>query len=83
VRQPWAGAGRGSTRRWRERRRWVLKDSPLCLACQAEGRVALATEIDHVVPVARGGTDDYPNLQPLCSAHHRAKTQREQRRGGA
>lgn len=39
---------------------------------------APATEVDHIVPVARGGalySDE--NLQDLCSECHRAKTQGE------
>jgi hypothetical protein len=30
-------------------------------------------EIDHIIPVARGGTDDLSNLQPLTVEHNRMK----------
>jgi 5-methylcytosine-specific restriction endonuclease McrA len=40
-----------------------------CLKCGN-----LATDIDHIVEVANGGTDDIENLQPLCNACHKAKT---------
>ena len=30
-------------------------------------------EIDHIVPVASGGTDDLPNLQPLHWKNNRSK----------
>ena len=33
-----------------------------------------AEQIDHVIPLALGGTDDYSNLQPLCKLCHKAKT---------
>lgn len=33
-----------------------------------------ATEIDHVVPIARGGVDGIANLLPSCMACNRAKT---------
>jgi 5-methylcytosine-specific restriction protein A len=45
--------------------------------CHAAGRVVLATQRDHVVPLAEGGRDDDSNIQPLCEDCHRSKTQRE------
>ncbi len=30
-------------------------------------------EIDHIVPIAKGGTNDRENLQPLCFQCHRRK----------
>jgi hypothetical protein len=33
-----------------------------------------ATEVDHILEVANGGTDDVENLQPLCNVCHKAKT---------
>ena len=33
-------------------------------------------EIDHIVPVSRGGTDDLENLQPLCWTTNREKADR-------
>lgn len=35
-------------------------------------------QIDHITPVALGGTNDEANLQALCPNCHSAKTQREQ-----
>lgn len=65
--------GRANQRR-RER---ILSAQPLCVLCQAEGRVALATEVDHVVPLWAGGSEDDSNLAGLCSACHRAKSAKE------
>ncbi|MBF6822601.1 HNH endonuclease, partial [Acinetobacter baumannii] len=39
-------------------------------------------ELDHIVNVARGGTDDESNLQSLCVPCHKKKTQQESRQGG-
>ena len=47
---------------------------PLCVMCKAEGKVTLATDLDHIIPLFKGGTDDLNNLQGLCSDHHRIKT---------
>lgn len=41
------------------------------------GCLVAATEVDHVIPIAQGGTDDPNNLQSTCSACHRRKTQHE------
>lgn len=59
------------------RRARLLRDQPLCKACESAGRVALATELDHIEPLSRGGVDDESNLQPLCYRCHKTKTQAE------
>lgn len=46
----------------------------LCVACEAKGRVTLATEVDHIVPLHKGGPDTDENTQPLCGECHAAKT---------
>ncbi len=56
------------------RRRQWFQEYPLCVHCVAAGRVTLATELDHVVPLFKGGADDETNLQGLCAEHHKAKT---------
>lgn len=38
---------------------------------------ARATDVDHIVNEANGGTDDDDNLRSLCPPHHRAKTAAE------
>ena len=38
-----------------------------------------AEQLDHKIPLALGGTDDWNNLQPLCKACHRAKTSEDLR----
>lgn len=60
-------------------RREILSESPLCVMCSAEGRVTIATELDHRTPLAKGGTHARENLQPLCREHHLAKTAKEAR----
>ena len=46
-------------------RKLVLAQSPHCARCGAP-----ATEVHHVVPLSRGGTNDVTNLVPLCRACH-------------
>lgn len=65
-------------RRWRKARALFLSKHPLCLHCQAEGRVTAACEVDHIRP-HRGDERlfwDESNWQGLCKPHHSAKTAR-------
>lgn len=62
-----------------ERRRRVFRRNPLCVPCEAAGRVTLATVADHIVPLADGGRDSEDNLQGICHDCHVAKTSDENR----
>ncbi len=64
-------------RPWRRKRAAWLAEHPLCCACEAKGRVAVAVIVDHVVPLWRGGADDASNYQSLCGPDHAAKSARE------
>lgn len=57
---------------WRALRRQVLAEEPHCRACGGP-----ASEVDHIVPLSRGGSRDRSNLQALCRECHREKTRRE------
>lgn len=61
----------------------MKRDQYLCQLCKQKGRITEATEMDHIVNVAEGGTDDECNLQSLCTPCHDAKSQAEARRGMA
>jgi len=47
----------------------LLRSQSQCQECGAIENL----EIDHVIPVSRGGTSDYDNLQVLCRACNRRK----------
>ncbi|OYX77869.1 MAG: hypothetical protein B7Y82_04730 [Sphingomonadales bacterium 32-65-25] len=68
---------RKSGRPWQRLRRAILAAEPLCRLCMAKGRVAVAVEIDHETPLAKGGTDDPANLRPLCRDCHLDATRRQ------
>ena len=72
---------RGYGAAWEKLRAEVLKrDEGLCQPCLfGQMRPTPATEVDHIVPKAQGGTDDPSNLQSICTSCHRAKTSRESR----
>jgi 5-methylcytosine-specific restriction endonuclease McrA len=66
---------RGYGYQWEKARQIALsRDNYLCQHCLKKNRATPAQEVDHIVPKAKGGTDDIDNLQSLCPPCHRAKT---------
>lgn len=65
---------RGYTRQWGSLRRVCIACNPLCVHCKADGRTVAAQEVDHIVPLSKGGTHDEYNLQALCKSCHSKKT---------
>lgn len=66
---------RGYGAAWDKLRVFVLRrDKGLCQPCLKRGRTELATEVDHIIPKAKGGTDDEANCQAICRACHADKT---------
>jgi 5-methylcytosine-specific restriction protein A len=81
-RQRPSAARRGYGRRWRRARAYLARH-PLCVQCQAAGRIEPSTTVDHVVP-HRGDQKlfcDEANWAALCKRCHDAKTAREGRWG--
>lgn len=77
------GKKRTGTAAWKTTRLRILKrdrwacqwrDSRFLPICGAR-----ATDVDHIVAEANGGTDDDTNLQSLCPDHHKRKTALERR----
>ena len=50
-----------------------LNDGYRCRECGASKEDGATLEIDHIIPVAKGGTNDISNLQTLCKECNRAK----------
>lgn len=80
---------RGYGWKWRQTRERILRrDNGICQPCYKQGRVHMATEVDHVVNKAKakamGWTQEQidadSNLQAINSECHKAKTQAEKRR---
>jgi len=69
---------RGYDALWRRIRIAHLRREPLCRFCEAKGVMTAATEVDHIVALADGGTHDDANLRSLCHFCHSARTARDQ-----
>lgn len=71
---------RGYGADWRRVRQAVLAAEPLCRFCAADGRVTVATEVDHIEPF-QGLADPLrlapSNCRPLCQPCHRQRTARQ------
>lgn len=66
---------RGYGSAWVKTRANILKrDRHLCIPCLMGGRPTPATQVDHIKPKAKGGTDDPTNLQSICDDCHKLKT---------
>lgn len=58
----------------RQRQRRLRHTNGLCELCLAAGLTRLADVVDHIVPLARGGSDEDVNTRNLCDEHHREVT---------
>ena len=58
----------------------LFTSKPLCAECERQGRLRLATQRDHIKPLAEGGADDGDNVQGLCFDCHEAKSLQERLR---
>lgn len=65
---------RGYDRKWRRVRAHYLRKSPVCEHC---GDVA--SEVDHITPLADGGTHRHDNLRALCKPCHSRRTAADHR----
>ena len=57
-------------RKWMRLREMVLIEEPMCMLCGQRP----STQVDHKIPICKGGTDERDNLQGTCFECHEAKT---------
>ncbi len=61
---------RTTGRRWMKLKHVVLVEEPVCRICERKPSL----EVDHIVPICKGGTDTRDNLQGVCLECHEDKT---------
>lgn len=61
-------------RRGMEQRQRRLDRDPLCADCRTHGFVTIATRVDHIVPLSKGGPDTDENTRNLCEPCHEKRT---------
>jgi 5-methylcytosine-specific restriction protein A len=72
-------------RDWPHRRNTVLKRSGHQCEVVVDGVRCpnVATQVDHIINVAEGGSHDLSNLAAICIPHHATKSKAEAARGRA
>ena len=83
VQKPQTSAQKGYGYRWQKARATYLAHNPLCVMCEKDGRVTLATVVDHKIP-HKGDQQlfwDSGNWQSLCKRHHDSDKQMLEKSG--
>ncbi|NCP10369.1 MAG: HNH endonuclease [Sphingomonadales bacterium] len=80
--KPWAPTPAFRDRRKRGRagqrdRAQVIAEEPFCRLCLKRGKHVRTDVVDHIVPLAWGGSDTRENKQGLCDPCHDAKSAAE------
>lgn len=78
-----SAAKRGYGRRWQKYRERYLREHPLCVMHQQQGRAVVSEVVDHIVP-HKGDHKlfwDPKNHQALCKQCHDRHKQRQEKSG--
>ena len=58
-------------------RAYHLSKNPLCVMCKKSGIITQATQVDHITPLHKFGTETEDNRQGLCEECHLKKSTTE------
>ena len=58
---------------WTIQKEVMLRDGGMCVPHKRRGILVKATEVHHIVPLSRGGTNAKSNLMSVCEACHKAR----------
>ena len=63
---------------WQTARSRKLSLNPICERCSTKNKIRKAEEVDHIIPLAKGGDRlKQSNLQSLCKMCHLEKSRKE------
>jgi 5-methylcytosine-specific restriction enzyme A len=66
-----------ASKAWQQMRDLARCRNPLCVDCEAEGKLIPWTDLDHIIDMEDGGAAlDLDNVVGRCHSHHSAKTAR-------
>jgi 5-methylcytosine-specific restriction protein A len=75
---------RGYGWQWQKKRKLVLNEQPFCIIAkicvERYGHARPSDCVDHIIPIAAGGTDDYDNLRGSCTDCNEDKARTTDRR---
>jgi 5-methylcytosine-specific restriction protein A len=69
-------------RAWKRIRDRYVKEHPLCEECKKHGRPTPVEEVHHIVPLSKGGGNEFSNLMSLCKSCHSSITAKSGERWG-
>jgi 5-methylcytosine-specific restriction enzyme A len=52
----------------------LTRDQYRCVCCGRSAADGVKLEVDHIIPVSKGGTNHFDNLQTLCADCNRGKS---------
>lgn len=55
---------------WQRIRKMFVARHPFCEECLKKNKYVPVQDVHHIVPLSRGGTNDFSNLQSLCKSCH-------------
>jgi|TARA_Y100000052_G_scaffold24512_1_gene27125 5-methylcytosine-specific restriction protein A len=55
---------------YRRNKALIKKAQRNCVLCNAEGNASNPLQVDHIIPISKGGTHAIYNLRVLCKACH-------------
>jgi 5-methylcytosine-specific restriction protein A len=58
----------------KQRKLRLARTYGLCEDCTTKGRTQAASVVDHIIPLAHGGSDEDSNTRNLCKPCHKART---------